>query len=323
MDPLSQILKSVRLEGAVFLNAEFSAPWCVRGEAGMAIYRHRIQPYEHLVFFHYLTAGRCKVQLNDGGQVLEVGEGDIVVFPQDDRHLMGSDLQIAPLCEDGARSDGARVCEDVIQIRHGGGGVTTRFVCGYLLCGSGMSLSLFAALPRMFRVPIGDRPFASMLRGLLQAGVRQSREAQPGAESIRAKLAELMFIGALRHHVETLVPGTASWLAGIRDAQIGKALALLHAQPHAQWSIDRLANEVAMSRSSLGERFVTLVGKPPMRYLMHWRLTLAAQELRGGREAIARVAERHGYESEASFNRAFKRQFGTPPATWRRSAPAG
>ena len=321
MDPLSEILKSVRLEGAVFLNAEFSAPWCVRGEAGMAVYRHRIQPYEHMVFFHYLTEGHCKVRLNDAGRVLDVGAGDIVVFPQDDRHLMGSDLQLAPLGEEGARNDGAETCPDVIQIRHGGGGATTRFVCGYLLCGSGMSRSLFAALPRVFRVPLGNAPSASLLHGLLEAGVRESVGAQPGAESIRAKLAELMFAEALRHHADTIAAGVAGWLAGVRDAQIGKALALLHSQPGREWTVDQLASEVAMSRSTLGERFMTLVGKSPMQYLKHWRLTLAAEALRTGREAIARVAERSGYESEAAFNRAFKRQFGVPPATWRKTAP--
>lgn len=321
LDPLSEILKSVRLEGAVFLNAEFTAPWCARGEAGMALYRHRIQPYEHLVFFHYLTEGRCKVRLNDDSRVLEVAAGDIVIFPQDDGHLMGSDLQIAPLGDEGARGDGEVKCEDVIQIRHGGGGATTRFVCGYLLCGSSMSRSLFAALPRMFRVPIGNRPSAALLLGLLQAGVRESVVALPGADSVRAKLAELMFVEALRHYSATIPAGAASWLAGVRDAQIGRALALLHSQPGRNWTVDQLASEVAMSRSRLGQRFATLIGKTPMQYLIHWRLTLAAQVLRRDGDPIARIAERHGYDSEAAFNRAFKRQFGMPPAMWRKTAP--
>ena len=244
----------------------------------------------------------------------------MVVFPQDDRHLMGSDLQIAPLGGDGARGELADVCEDITQIRHGGGGATTRFVCGYLLCGSSMSHSLFAALPRMFRVPLGDEPSASFVRGLLEAAVRESLSAQKGAESTRVKLAELMFVEALRRHAQKIARGAVGWLAGVRDAQIGRALALLHSQPGRDWTVDQLASEVAMSRWTLAERFVTLVGKPPMQYLMHWRLTLAAEVLRGSRDAIARVAERFGYESEAAFNRAFKRQFGIPPATWRKAA---
>jgi len=212
----------------------------------MAIYRHRIQPYEHMVFFHYLTEGRCKVRLSDDSHVLEVSEGDIVIFPRDDSHFMGSDLQIAPLETEGAHSAGVEVCEDVIQIRHGGAGATTRFVCGYLLCGTSMSRSLFAALPRIFRVPIRDGPSASLLSGLFQAGVRESLDARPGAASIRAKLAELMFVEALRHHVETMTPAGASWLAGVRDAQIGRALALLHSQPGRNWTVDELASEVAI-----------------------------------------------------------------------------
>jgi transcriptional regulator GlxA family with amidase domain len=136
-----------------------------------------------------------------------------------------------------------------------------------------------------------------------------------------AKLSELMFVEALRRYVERLPPGGKGWLAGVRDAQIGRALALLHGEPGKPWTVEELARAVALSRSALAERFAALVGEPPIQYLMRWRLALAAQMLRAGREAIVRVAERSGYESEAAFNRAFKREFGMPPAAWRRAAP--
>ncbi|MGH8647972.1 MAG: helix-turn-helix transcriptional regulator, partial [Burkholderiales bacterium] len=136
-----------------------------------------------------------------------------------------------------------------------------------------------------------------------------------------AKLAELIFVDALRRYVENLPPGGKGWLAGVRDAHVGHALALLHRKPGRAWTVDELAREVALSRSALAERFAALVGEPPIQYLMRWRLALAARTLRAGREAIARVAERAGYESETAFSRAFRREFGMPPAAWRKAGP--
>jgi AraC-like DNA-binding protein len=322
MDALSEVLKSVHFEGAVFLNAEFTAPWCVRGESGMAIYKDRVAPAEHMVFFHYLTAGHCKVRLNRSGEVFEAQAGDLVLFPQDDRHLMGSDLQIAPLGEAGAGMPEVTDDPEFIQLRFGGGGDATRFVCGYLMSSHSMCRPLFEALPRMLRIPIGEGQAAGLLRELLQAGVRESLHTRPGTASTLAKLAELMLVEAMRRYAENLPPEGRGWLAGLRDAHVGRALALLHADPARAWSVEELAHAAALSRSALAERFTTLVGESPMQYLTRWRLALAARMLRSGNEAVARIAERSGYESEAAFTRAFKREFGLPPAGWRK-APMG
>jgi len=318
MDALSDVLKSVRLEGAVYINAEFTAPWCVQAKFGLASVRARLAGAEHVVFFHFLTEGGCKVRLADRVEALDVTAGDLVLFPQEDKHLLGSDLHLAPV--DSASLIGADVAADVdfIQIRHGGGGAATRFVCGYLACSRSVCRPLLDALPRLLRIPIGDGPAAALLRELLRVGVRESSASRPGAESMLAKLSELMFVEAMRRYVEDLPPGGKGWLAGVRDAQIGRALALLHGNPGRAWTVDELGREVALSRSALAERFATLVGEPPIQYLMRWRLALAAQALRSGNRAIALVAEESGYESESAFNRAFKREFGMPPAAWRR-----
>jgi len=318
MDALSDVLKSVRLEGAVYINAEFTAPWCVQAKFGLASVRARLAGAEHVVFFHFLTEGGCKVRLADSVEALDVTAGDLVLFPQEDKHLLGSDLHLAPV--DSASLIGADVAADVdfIQIRHGGGGAATRFVCGYLACSRSVCRPLLDALPRLLRIPIGDGPAAALLRELLRVGVRESSASRPGAESMLAKLSELMFVEAMRRYVEDLPPGGKGWLAGVRDAQIGRALALLHGNPGRAWTVDELGREVALSRSALAERFATLVGEPPIQYLMRWRLALAAQALRSGNRAIALVAEESGYESESAFNRAFKREFGMPPAAWRR-----
>jgi len=321
VDALSGVLKSVRLEGAVYLNAEFTAPWCVRGQYGLASVKELLAGAEHIVFFHHLIEGACKVRLADGSDALDVAAGDLVLFPQDDRHLLGSDLHITPFEAENLNGPDGVTEGELIQIRHGGGGAPTRFVCGYLACNRSVIRPLLEALPRLLRIPIGDGYASSLLRELLRAGVRESMASRPGGQSTLARLAELMFVEALRRHAENLPPGSQGWLAGARDLNVGRALALMHGEPGRPWTVDALARKVALSRSALAERFATLVGVPPMQYLMRWRLALAAQMLRFDGTAITRVAERSGYESEAAFTRAFKREFGLPPAAWRRADP--
>lgn len=317
MDALSDVLKSVRLEGALYLNAEFTAPWCLRGRYGRTSVRERLAGAEHVVFFHFLTEGRCKVRLADSPDVVDVGPGDVVLFPRDDRHLLGSDLHLAPLDAENL-NERSSPAPDVIQVRHGGGGAITRFVCSYLACSRSLVRPLLEALPRLVRIPIGDVHASSLIHSLLQEGVRESWTSRAGSESMRAKVAELLFTEALRRYMEGLPPGGNGWLASMRDPQVGRALALLHGDPGKAWTVNALANGVALSRSALAERFTTLVGESPIRYLQRWRLALAAQALRSSRDAVARIAERSGYESETAFSRAFRREFGVAPAGWRK-----
>jgi AraC-like DNA-binding protein len=317
MDALSDVLKSVHLEGAVYINAEFTAPWCVQAKFGLTSVKAQLSGAEHVVCFHFLTEGSCKLRMIDSAETLDLAAGDLVLFLNDAAHLMGSDLRIAPVATASLIDAGAAT--DLIQMRHGGGGAATRFVCGYLACSRSVCRPLFEALPRVLRIPIGDGPASALLRELLRVGVIESSNSRPGAESMLAKLAELMFVEALRRYVEQMPPEGRGWLAGVRDVQIGRALALMHGDPGRAWTVEELAREVALSRSALAERFTTLVGEPPIQYLMRWRLALAAQSLRSDGDAIVRIAERSGYESEAAFSRAFKREFGMPPATWRKA----
>src|SRR4051812_10626249 len=319
MDALSDVLKSVRLEGAVYLNAEFTAPWCIRGECSVPSVLQRVAGAEHVLFFHFLTEGRCKVRLADSAEALDVAAGDLVLLPREEKHLLGSDPHLAPIDLSGQVGASEAADADLIQLRHGGGGAPTRFVCGYLACSRALLRPLLEVLPRVLRIPIGEGAAAATLRELLRMGVRESAALRPGAGSMLAKLSELLLVEALRCYAEDLPPQGKGWLAGVRDAQIGRALALLHGEPGRAWTVDELARGAGLSRSALGERFTELVGEPPMQYLMRWRLALAAQALRSGAEAIARVAERSGYESEAAFSRAFKREFGMPPAAWRKA----
>ena len=317
MDALSDVLKSVHLHGAVYLNAEFTAPWCIRGELGLQSVRDRLEGADHVAFFHFLTEGACKVRHVDSGEVLEVAAGDLILFPQEGRHLMGTDLHLAPMEREASLEPLPGADPEMFQMRHGGGGAPTRFICGYLALSRSAFRPLFESLPPMLCIHMGDGPAAGMLRELFRAGVRESLAQGPGASSTLAKVADLLFVEAMRRYMEQLPPGKG-WFAAARDLQVGRALALLHASPSRAWTVDDLAREVALSRSALAERFTSLVGEPPMQYLTRWRLALAAQTLRAGREPIARIAEKSGYESEAAFSRAFKREFGAPPTSWRR-----
>jgi AraC-like DNA-binding protein len=323
MDALSHVLESVRLEGAVFLNAEFTAPWCIRGQFGLARARARLPTADHVVFFHVVVHGHCRVRLVDDAcsttSEVEVNAGDVILLSRDDRYLMGSDLQLAPLETEIPELSAAAQEPDFVLMRHGGSGDATRFVCGYLGCSRAISRPLIAALPRMACISIGDGQAMGLLRDLLRVGVRESLEPRPGTEPMLSRLAELIIVEALRRYAQSLPPDGRGWLAATRDAQVGRALALIHEEPGRAWTVDELASRVALSRSALANRFASLVGEPPIQYLTRWRLALAAQSLRSGQASIGQVAARSGYETEAAFNRAFKREFGMPPAAWRKA----
>src|SRR3954469_22793414 len=184
MDALSDVLNSVRLEGAVYLDAEFTAPWCIRGELGLASVRQRLVASEHVAFFHFLTEGRCKVRLADGAEVLEASGGDLILCPQEGKHLMGTDLQLAPMEAQAELTPDPESGAELFHMRHGGGGAATRFVCGYLALRRSVFRPLFEALPRLVCIQMGAGPAAAMLRELFRAGVRESAALRPGAGSM-------------------------------------------------------------------------------------------------------------------------------------------
>jgi AraC family transcriptional regulator, alkane utilization regulator len=319
MDALSDVLQAIRLDGAVYVNAEFTAPWCVHAKFGLRSASERLPRSDHIVFFHVLVDGACEARLADGDEVVHLRPGDVLLFPHDHLHLLGSDVGLEP--KEGGFMPSTD--EGLAQIRHGGGGDATHCVCGYLAFDPPICRPLIGALPQMLKIAIADDAKGAWLLELLRVGVRESSAQGPGARTLLAKLAELMFIEAMRRYAESLPAEQRGWLAGLRDRYVGKALGLLHGDPARPWTVDALAREVALSRSALADRFANLIGEPPMQYLIRWRLALAAQRLRAGAESIARIAEYCGYESEAAFNRAFKREFGVPPAAWRKARAPG
>jgi AraC family transcriptional regulator, alkane utilization regulator len=318
VDALSDVLSAIRLDGAVYVDAEFTAPWCVATRYGLHTAAPKLPDSDHVVFFHLLTDGACVARLAGGNEVIQVKAGDLLLLPHDDLHVLGSDLKL-PFSE--VRNPPPE--SGLLELRAGGGGQATRFICGYLACDRRASRALLGSLPPMLRIPLGDISLSGWLADLLRLGVNESRAERPGSQSLLAKLSELAFTEALRRYAQSNPPELKGWLAGLQDAYVGRALALLHGDPARGWTVEELAREVALSRSALAERFTTMIGEPPMQYLTRWRLTLAAQALRAGNQSIARIAEQSGYDSEASFTRAFKREFGVPPTMWRKTGGSG
>jgi AraC-like DNA-binding protein len=313
MEVLSDVLQAVKLTGAVFLDAEFRDPWCIQAQGRMA--RLLMPAAEHFIHFHYIADGCCYAKVN-GAEEVRLEAGDVVVFPRGDTHVMGSGLHWAafPLATILAPPEPGRVA----LVRYGGDGAATRIVCGFLGCDPNLCSPILSALPHLFSVSLRAGPSSEWLESSIRHSVAEAASLRAGADVVLARLAEVLFVETLRRYVESLPPEQTGWLAGLRDPLVATALKVLHRAPGQAWTVDELAREVGCSRSVIAERFTHFLGQPPIQYLTKWRLALAASLLRSGNASLARVAAAIGYESEAAFNRAFKREFGVPPARWRR-----
>ena len=335
MDVLSDVLRVVRLSGAVFFTAELSSPWSLESPHPKELSTALIPGAECPVLFHILVEGECEV-VCPGLPLTSMKTGDVVVFLRGDQHTMRSHGATRPTPLGAVFAPGKH--EGLPQLLFGGGGHTSRFVCGFLNCDQRFG-PLVESLPTMLIVRSSDDYSAieavdtrrglpalvpqgsgSWLGTTLKFTVHEARSGRPGNSAILGRLTELMFVEILREYMQRLPSDHGGWLAALNDPQVGKALRLLHASPDRDWTVEDLAREVAASRSLLAQRFTDLVGEAPMRYLANWRMQLAKQMLREGARNIQDVATRVGYESEAAFNRAFKRATGAPPATWRKGA---
>jgi AraC-like DNA-binding protein len=319
MDAFSEVLSSLRLQGALFFTAEFSAPWAIATPASNTLASSLSPRGMHVVVYHLVVEGEARAALPDG-RTLALEAGDIVVFPHGDPHELGS--------ASGARYvDGASVLKkiasrDLTPLRSGGGGDSTRFVCGYMACDPHLCAPILDGLPAMLKVNVRTDRAGHWLEGSLLHLVDEAASSLAGSEAMLAKVSEALFVDTLRRYVAGLSDQHTGWLAGVRDAVVSRSLALLHGRVDHPWTIAELAAAVGVSRTVLVERFAKYLSEPPMAYLTRWRLQLAAQALTTTPRGVADIAAAVGYESEAAFNRAFKRHFGTPPARYRREQRA-
>lgn len=319
-DVLSDVLRAVRLTGAVYFDFELSAPWVAEAPPSSEIAGAVMPGSQRVIEYHLIARGACWGHAIDQDPI-RLNEGDLIIFPQGDSHVLSSapGMRAEPDMKRFAR---ATTPLPIMYEMGGGGPERARVVCGFLGCDERPFNPLLAALPRVIHLSAnGSNAAAGWLGTLLNIAVKESGSARAGGENVLARLSELMFVEAIRRYLELLPPSQTGWLEGLRDPIVGQALAALHGQPTEAWTVDRLARLVGLSRSVFAERFTEMVGEPPMQYLALWRMQLASRMLtEGGR--VAEVAASVGYESEAAFSRAFKKLVGQAPATWRRDASA-
>ena len=327
-DTLSDVLRGVRLRGAVFFHISGSGDWVVEAPSAQALAPVLMRGVDHVIEYHVVTQGSCWAGL-PGAPAVQLGAGDVVMFPHGDAHVVSSapGMRATP---DLSWFPDAQVQQFPLRITYSGQNVVSSpppgfaadatMVCGFLGCDLHPFNPLVAALPRLLHLRATDDD--AWLANFTQQAVAESNGARPGGEAMLACMSEMMFVHAVRRYAERLPASDAGWLAGLGDRFVGRTLALMHEQPAHDWSIDELGRRVGLSRSALHERFALMVGMPPMQYLAQWRMQAAARLLLETRASVAAIALDVGYDSEAAFARAFKRQAGKPPAAWRREREA-
>ena len=315
MDALSEALKAVHMTGAIFYHAECTAPWGFRVPPLNKV-AHILAPgTERLVSYHLVTEGRATVNIAETEVMIEAG--DILVLPPGEGHTVfnGSPANFV----DSGESIGRFLAGDLKTMRLGGGGEATRFVCGYFGCERHADKLFLAGLPKFIKINLRGDPTGEWLESSVRHLVSEAASGRPGQTILLSKMAEALFIETLRRYMNELPPEKIGWLAGARDPVVGAVLAALHREPGRHWTLDELANESAASRTVVAERFNRFLSEPPLTYLARWRLRLAARLLKTTRSTVLQIASEVGYESEAAFNRAFKRELGVPPGQFRKA----
>lgn len=330
-DTLSDLLRSVRLEGALFFHVDCTEPWVTEAPEAAVIAPWVMPDSEHVMAYHLVIRGACWAGAIDA-PATRLQQGDVIVFPHGDAHLMSSALglranpdlaflsgprppQLPFLLQPGMAR---RVVDHPADPQAG----QVSLLCGFLGCDRRPFNPLLAALPRMIHAPAGDDDGEGWIGQFTRLAVTESRDRRPGGEAVLERMSEMMFVDLLRRYLERLPEDQRGWLAGLRDRYVGRVLSLMHARPSEPWTLERLSAQVGLSRSALHERFLQFIGLPPMQYLTCWRMQIASRLLTESNATLASIALDTGYESEAAFSRAFKRAVGVPPSVWRRGRAA-
>ena len=329
-DTLSDVLRSVRLRGAVFYFIGFGDEWAAEAPPASELAGTVLPGAEHVMEYHVITKGSGWASIV-GESPVRLETGDIVMFPHGDAHVLSSapgvrPMRMTPEWVVATRDDPKPIpivfhSPDSFAIGPHTVESPTNVVCGFLGCDLQPFNPLIATLPRLLRLPAAGAD-AWIVQAMREA-VDASQNKRPGSDAVLERISETMFVDALRRHLERLPDESTGWLAALRDPHVSRALTLIHDDPSRAWSIDALSDAIALSRSAFHERFVRIVGIPPMQYLTQWRMQVASTLLRQSRASIASIALDVGYESESAFTRAFKRSVGTPPAMWRRDRRKG
>jgi len=316
-DTLSDLLQMVRLSGSVFFKSEFAAPFAISTGAEAIIARlfGGNRPGD-ITAFHLVSEGCCWVNTPDSGRI-ELQRGDVVMFPFGDQHELGNGeapvMPVSVLVE-------AQCREGVISaLRYGGDGEATTIVCGFVQSGSLFSNPIFQGLPAVLIERTAEEPVTSLLASTVRQLLGEVETLRPGSREMLGRMMEVLFVEMLRRFVGRVPERSVGWVGAMADQMVSRALQRIHAEPMRDWTVEQLAAAVGTSRSVLSERFKAVLGKPPIQYLAEWRLQVAGNLLSDGTRSIADIACEVGYESQASFSRAFKRHLGTSPGAWRQA----
>lgn len=325
-DALSDVLRSVRLRGAVFYYVSCLDPWAAEAPPANEIADAVMPGSDHVIAYHLIVKGNAWAA-TDGELPVRLGCGDIVMFPRGHAHVISSAPGLRAPADDGAWVYATRNEPKPIPVSYHGGvtrpgtemppeEASTIVVCGFIGCDLRPFNPLIGALPRLLHLPAGA--IDAWVAPVMHQAVAESRARRPGSAAVLERVSEMVFVDAARRYLDTLPANASGWFAALRDRHVGRAISLMHERPAEPWTIEALGRQVGLSRSALHERFVELAGQPPMQYLTNWRMQRGAQLLREGNATVATIALEVGYDSEAAFARAFKRLVGEPPATWRR-----
>lgn len=323
-DTLSDVLRSVRLRGAVFYYLSYGDEWAAEAPAAKEI-AAVIPGAEHVMEYHVITKGSGWAAIV-GEPPVRLDTGDVVILPHGDAHVMSSapGIRPPPFDRDWALATAkdpkpiSMIYHTLTEFSYGAPApdAVTNVACGFLGCDLRPFNPLIATLPRLLHLPATED--SAWVAQVMRQAVAASQDKRPGGEAVLERISEMMFVDAIRRYVDSLPEHSTGWLAGLRDRYVSRALALMHEQPSRDWTVEALAGEIALSRSAFYDRFVRLIGQPPMQYLAQWRMQVAANLLRQSHAPVASIALDVGYDSEAAFARAFKRATGLPPAAWRR-----
>lgn len=315
-NPLADALAKLRLEGAIFLRGSYSEAWAYESVPGADLAALLVPGAKRVVLMHVIGRGRCWIQVGDGDRHW-ADAGDVVVLPYGDTHRMGGVESVEPV------QVGTLVQPPpwtrMPAIEHGGGGDPTQVVCGYLASEDPLFDPRLSALPPVFVVsPVGEAQ--EFVRASIAYALQQTAQVADGRFEVPPRLPELLLVEVLRLHLANAPAAHHGWLGALHHPVLAPAMAAMHADPAAHWSVAELARVAAVSESLLDERFRTVLGMPPIRYLAGWRMHLARDLLESSELGVAVIAHRVGYESEEAFSRAFKRAHGRSPRQWRQTS---
>jgi len=302
-DPLGEALHMLRFTGTFYCRSELTAPWGID-----------LPPFEGSMMFHVVTSGHCWLEV-EGEEPRMLQQGSLALVPHGHGHCIRSNPTdpSVPLFDIPVE----KVSDRYEIMRYGGEGELTHLTCGVVRFDQVAGQQLIGLLPKVLQIDSWDDDEGSWLHSTLRFMAREAREIRPGGEIVITHLADILIIQAIRSWIDSAPEAGRGWLAGLRDDQIGRALATIHREPEKDWNVALLAKEVGMSRSGFSARFTNLVGESAMRYLTHWRMQLARAQLQDTSDSLNVLADRLGYQSEAAFSRAFKRVFGVSPGSVR------